>query len=116
MAKKSKSARHAGRAARTRAGGHSTNAREAHVSESELRRMDREMLRLISRGAALTALWIQAQPNPQKILFSPLADEHLNELIAKSNPGPLPEPAVRGAFREIISGARNLVKLLRVAY
>lgn len=85
-------------------------------AESEIRRLDREILKLASRRAALTAKWIEAQPNPLKVLFSPVTDEHLTELIERGNPGPLTEPAVRGLFREIVSGARGLVKTLRIAY
>jgi chorismate mutase/prephenate dehydratase len=120
MAKKdAKRARHsAGRAAKPRShGNHPSAARESgHVSESEIRRLDREILKVVSRRAALTTRWIQSQLNPQKVLFSPLIDEPLTELIQKGNPGPLPEPAVRSVFREIISSARNLVETLRVAY
>ena len=88
----------------------------AGASESEIKRLDREIIRLINRRAAVTAKWIQSQPSPLKILFSPVADEHLTELIERGNPGPLPEPAVRGVFREIVSGARGIVKTLRIAY
>lgn len=86
------------------------------ASESEIRRLDREILKLVSRRAALTIKSIQSQPSPFKVLFSPVADEHLTELIEKGNPGPLAEPAVRGIFREIVSGARSQVKTLRIAY
>lgn len=94
----------------------SAHRESAGASESEIRRLDREILKLVNRRAALTVKWIQAQPSPLKILFSPIADEHLAELIERSNPGPLSEPSVRGFFREVISGARSLVKTLRIAY
>ena len=86
------------------------------ASESEIKRLDREILKLVNRRAALTVKWTQAQPNAQKILFSPVADDALNELITNGNPGPLSESAVRGVFREIVSGARSQVKTLRIAY
>src|SRR5258707_9805611 len=60
-------------------------------SESEIRRLDREILKLVSRRAALTVKQIQSNSNPQKLLFAPAADEHLVELIDKGNPGPLAE-------------------------
>lgn len=120
MAKKdAKRNRHAvARAAKTKSGNSQTSpARESSgASESEIRRIDREILKLASRRAALTVKVIQGQSNPQKALFAPFADEHLTELIEKGNPGPLTEPAVRGVFREIVSGARSLVKVLRIAY
>jgi len=85
-------------------------------SESEIRRLDREILKLANRRAALTVKQIQSRPGAQKLLFAPFADEHLVELIEKGNSGPLAEPAVRGIFREIITGARSAVKITRVAY
>jgi chorismate mutase/prephenate dehydratase len=78
--------------------------------------LDREILKLASRRALLTVKQIQGQSNPHKLLFSPIADEHLTELIEKGNPGPLTAGAVRGMFREMISGARSAVKVLRIAY
>src|SRR5436853_569677 len=71
-------------------------------SDSEIRRLDREILKLANRRAALTVKQIQSRPGSQKLLFAPLADEHLVELIEKGNSGPLAEPAVRGIFREMI--------------
>jgi len=85
-------------------------------SESEVRRLDREILKLASRRAALTVKLIEGQSSPQRMLFSPIADEQLTELIEKGNSGPLAEVAVRGIFRELISGARSVVKVLRIAY
>lgn len=64
----------------------------------------------------MTVKLIQNQSSPQKALFAPIADEHLKELIEKGNPGPLTESAVRGIFREMIAGARSVVKTLRIAY
>lgn len=95
------------------AGGHRESGGAA---ESEIKRLDREILKLANRRAALTAKWIQSQPSPQKLLFSPVADQALAELIEKGNSGPLSESAVRGIFREMISGARSLVKTLRISY
>lgn len=92
------------------------SARESAAAESEIRKLDREIIKLVSRRAALTTRWIQGQASPQKALFAPIADEPLVELLEKGNPGPLPETALRGVFREMISGARGLVKSLRIAY
>jgi chorismate mutase/prephenate dehydratase len=78
--------------------------------------LDREILKLANRRALLTIKQIQGQSNPQKLLFSPIADEYLSEVIEKGNPGPLTAGTVRGMFREMISGARSAVKVLRIAY
>lgn len=84
--------------------------------ESQIHRLDREILKLASRRAELTIRHIQSQPSPQKELFSPIADEHLHALASSHNTGPLTEAAVCSVFREIISGARSVVKTLRIAY
>lgn len=86
------------------------------ASESEIRRVDREIVKLASRRAQLTIKSLEGQSNPHKALFAPIADEHLNELLQNGNPGPLTEPALRGVFREIISGARSVVKTVKIAY
>jgi chorismate mutase/prephenate dehydratase len=95
---------------------HSHSRETGGASESEIRRIDREIVKLASRRAAATVKLIQAQANPQKLLFSPIADENLTELLLNGNPGPLTESALRGIFREMISGARSAVKVLRIAY
>lgn len=83
---------------------------------TEIKRLDRDIVKLINRRASLTTKVLQKQPNPQKSLFTPIADEELTELIEKSNPGPLSASAVRAVFREIISSARSQVKIVRIAY
>lgn len=85
-------------------------------SEAEIKRLDREILKLVNRRGAATIKSLEGLPNPHKALFAPFADDQLSELIDKLNPGPLPSHAVRGVFREIISGARGLVKTLRIVY
>jgi chorismate mutase/prephenate dehydratase len=96
---------------------HNSHPKESSgASESEIRRVDREIVKLASRRAALTVKLIQGQANPQKLLFATIFDAHLAELIEKGNPGPLTESALRGIFREMISGARGVVKVLRIAY
>ncbi len=96
---------------------HASQPKEtAAAADSEVRRLDREILKLASRRAALTVKRIEGDINPQKLLFSPIADEHLTELIEKSNPGPLSQAAVRGIFRELIGGARSVVNTLKIAY
>ena len=84
--------------------------------ESELKRLDREILTLVNKRAGTTTDWIQAQPDLKKALFAPLADDALFETLAASNKGPLPAAAIRGIFRQILSAARLQVKSIRVAY
>lgn len=86
------------------------------VLESELKRIDREILILINKRAAATTDYIQSQPDLKRALFNPLADDTLLGALEASNPGPLSSSAVRGVFRQILSSARQQVHVTRVAY
>ncbi|MCY2963915.1 MAG: prephenate dehydratase, partial [Planctomycetota bacterium] len=76
----------------------------------------KELVRLASRRAALTIRQIQSLPQPDKAQFASTTDESLLKLINEGNPGPLDAATLRGLFRELISGARRLVKGVRVVY
>lgn len=84
--------------------------------DAELKRLDKELVRLANRRAALTLQHIEGSAAPTKELFAPVQSEELTALIDTENPGPLSSPALRGVFREIICGARQLVKGQRVVY
>jgi len=83
---------------------------------AELQRLDKELVRLANRRAALTVKLLQAEPQPEKTHFEPLFSEQLDRLLTTENPGPLDPPSLRGLFRELISGSRRLVKTVRVVY
>lgn len=95
---------------------HSNSRKTAASSESEIKRLDREILRLVNKRAELTVKALQQQPHPHKAVFDPHADDQLWSMVQESNPGPLPVSAARSVFREMLSGARGLVKSKRVAY
>lgn len=84
--------------------------------EAEIRKTDKEILKLINHRAAVTSKYYQSQESPRKAMFAPQLEEDLRLLVETSNPGPLPAPAARAVFREIISGSRSLLKTMRVAY
>ncbi|MFM8218891.1 MAG: hypothetical protein ACKOJF_08200, partial [Planctomycetaceae bacterium] len=78
--------------------------------DAELGRVDRELVKLINRRAALTLKQIALSPSPEKARFAPLADNSWEELVAKSGTGPLGPLELRAVFRELVAGARKLVK------
>lgn len=84
--------------------------------ESRLRKLDKEILKLINERAELTTEQLQADPDLKKTLYDPKSDDELWKILSGGNPGPLPESAVRGVFRQILSAARQKVKTSRVAY
>jgi chorismate mutase/prephenate dehydratase len=84
--------------------------------EAEIRKIDQDLLKLINRRAAATTQLLESRPNPQEGLYDPRADDDLWRRLEESNPGPLPNNAVRGVYRNILSAARRRVKAQRVAY
>jgi chorismate mutase/prephenate dehydratase len=84
--------------------------------ESELRRLDREIVKLLNQRTALYLKWVNHQPSPSKAIFAPGQDEEVWLNIEQANHGPLPATSMRSVFRELLSGARGLVKTKRVAY
>ncbi len=86
------------------------------VSEAEIRRIDRELLRLINRRGEIVTQELMQQPNPSVALLGPMADEAFWQELDQNNPGPLPASAVRGVFRQVLGAARRKVKVLRAAY
>lgn len=116
MAKKLLSKKSSGNSEPSSHASNSTAKKNASSIEAELKRLDREILRFVNKRAELTAKHLQHQPQPYKAVFDPHADDELWNVIQTANPGPLPASAVRSIFREMLSGARSLVKIKRVAY
>lgn len=84
--------------------------------ESELKRLDKEILKLISKRAQLTARLYNERPEKKSLIYDPHAEDELYQELANANPGPLPHRTVRAVFREILSGAKSNIKPVRVAY
>lgn len=81
--------------------------------EAELKRLDTEILKLINRRAAATTRLIELRP---ELKFAPQADDTLWQNLQAANTGPLSHRAIRSVFREVISCARQQVRVQRVAY
>jgi chorismate mutase / prephenate dehydratase len=84
--------------------------------EASLRQLDRQILQLINRRAEITTRLVESAPNRLAAVFNLHADDQLWQELTTTNPGPLPNAAVRGVFRQILSAARQKVKTQRVAY
>lgn len=84
--------------------------------EAELQALDSQILALINRRTELTTELWEAMPNVREVLYNPSADEALWQRLQETNPGPMPNHAVRGVFRQVLSAARRKVKMQRVAY
>ncbi|QDU49691.1 prephenate dehydratase [Gimesia panareensis] len=85
--------------------------------QSELKKIDRELIKLVNKRCSLTVKQIKADPEPRKAMFDPKSDEELRETIEKLNAsGPMTNGSIRGVFRQILSSARRQIHPQRVAY
>ncbi len=93
-----------------------TKPAKTSSSESELRRLDHDIIKLLNRRATLTARQIETAHDRKGSLFDPRKDDDWLAALEADNPGPLPGRAVRGVFRQVLSAVRNQVRSQRVAY
>jgi chorismate mutase/prephenate dehydratase len=100
----------------TTAGATASARKKAASLEAEIQRLDRELVKLLNKRADATIKLLQQEPNPHKAVFAPRSDDELYQSLEQLSSGPLPNAALRAIFRELLSGARNLVKGKRVAY
>lgn len=85
--------------------------------QSELKKIDREIIKLVNKRCSMTVKQIKSDPEPRKAMFDPKPDEELRETIEKLNaPGPMTNASIRGVFRQILSSARRQIHPQRVAY
>ncbi|MDB5392046.1 MAG: pheA [Planctomycetaceae bacterium] len=82
----------------------------------EIQKLDREIVRLISKRVDATAKHWMTLPVPHKAMFEGNPEDSLAALINESALDSAMTTTVRSVFREILSGARGLVKMKRVAY
>ncbi len=84
--------------------------------ESRLKRLDRELLKLLNERTRLTTALLEKARAEGRESFDPLLDHELWSRLEQENPGPLPIFAVRGVYRNLLSAVRNSVRPTRVAY
>ena len=82
----------------------------------EAAKLDQSILKLISHRAQLTIDWLQSHADPRQVLFSPQLEDDAVAAVLEKNNGPLRDEAVKGIFRQVISGARRKVRMQRVAF
>ncbi|MFN0199492.1 MAG: prephenate dehydratase, partial [Planctomycetaceae bacterium] len=82
----------------------------------ELKRLDKDLIKLLNRRAEITTKTIEKLPNPHQAVFDIRQDETLWQELESLNSGPLPFHTVRSVFREVLSAARHKVRSVKVAY
>jgi chorismate mutase / prephenate dehydratase len=78
--------------------------------------IDAQLLELLSQRARLAQEVGHAKGRSQTQFFSPERERQVFERLTAENPGPLPGPALKAIYREIISASRALEAPMRIAY
>jgi len=78
--------------------------------------VDRELLALLNRRAALSLEVGRLKADSDEPVFKPFREKELLEKLVRENPGPLPDEHLRAVYREIMSSSRRLQRTQKVAY
>jgi chorismate mutase/prephenate dehydratase len=100
-----------------------SEADHAHKTPAQLKalrnqidKLDIQIVKLINERASLAAEIGRHKNDHSAEVFVPAREEEVYRNVSEANKGPLEEATVRAVFREIMSGARALQKVLKVAY
>ncbi|MCL4193590.1 MAG: prephenate dehydratase [Thermoguttaceae bacterium] len=83
---------------------------------AELKRLDRELIKLFSDRARLAGKIGELRQGEGCLSDGLVQDDEVLALALESNHGPLSDETLRAVFRELNSGARSLIKRLRIAF
>jgi chorismate mutase / prephenate dehydratase len=83
---------------------------------STIDRLDLQILKLVNERAELAAEIGKVKTDHGAEVFSPSREEEVYQNILEHNKGPLDPATIRAIYREIMSGARALQKVLKVAH
>jgi chorismate mutase/prephenate dehydratase len=78
--------------------------------------IDQQLVKLMNDRAKLALEIGKIKSDAGICAYAPAREEEVLTRVVELNKGPLPERALRGVFRELISGSRSLEKKLRVGY
>ena len=91
-------------------------AAKAESLGAEIKKLDGELVKLITKRAALAVRYYEKNPNSNSSVFSADVDQVLLAKLDAGSSGPLNAVQLRSVFRPILSAARQKVKNTRVAY
>ena len=92
------------------------SAAQLRSLRSHIDKLDLQILKLVNERAGLAAEIGRVKSNNGGEVFNPAREEEVYQNVLQANKGPLDEATVRAIYREIMSGARALQKVLKVAY
>lgn len=83
---------------------------------SQIDKLDLQILKMVNERAALAAEIGRVKAEQGAEAFSPAREEEVLANVIEANKGPLESATIRAIYREIMSGARALQRMLKVAY
>src|SRR4051794_29057308 len=83
---------------------------------TQIDKLDLQILKLVNDRASHAAEIGKIKNDHGSEIFSPAREEEVYQNVLEANKGPLDEATIRAVFREIMSGARALQKVLKVSY
>jgi chorismate mutase / prephenate dehydratase len=92
------------------------SAGSANQWKQSLDKVNRDLVRLLNEHGRLAERWAQCRHEEGGSLHDLQAEQQLLQQVVENHRGPLSERCLRAIFRELISGSRSMVKMLRVAY
>lgn len=78
--------------------------------------LDRQLVKLANERAELAQEIAHLKDDAGAPRYSPRREEEIIQNVVARNEGPLSDESVRTLFRELVSGARSVVRPLRVSY
>ncbi len=91
-------------------------AQQLKSLRSQIDKVDLHILRLINERAEAAVEIGQLKSDAHAEIFSPAREEEVIANLLSSNKGPLQPVTIRAVYRELMSGARALQKLLKVSF
>lgn len=82
----------------------------------EIDEIDRKLLHLLNRRAALSRDVGKIKADDMDSVFKPRREQELLDKLSRLNPGELPDEHMRAIWREILSSSRALQRKQRIAY
>jgi chorismate mutase/prephenate dehydratase len=83
---------------------------------AQIDKLDLHILKMVNERAALCVEIGKIKNDQGAEVFSPAREEEVLQHVLEASKGPLDEQTIKAIFRELMSGARALQKVLKVAY
>ena len=83
---------------------------------AKIDRLDKQIVRLVNERAKLAAQIGQIKTEQDMAVYSPVREEEVLENVCGASKGPLTDHCMRAIFRELMSGARALQRVIKVAF